>query len=240
MRSRSGGFGHKHTQRFTVSSARVTDSISTASSFVRTTTRRRRTEQGASRQHAQEQRNAARATQSRAVHELERTERAGSTALGRGARRGVGQSRGATQEGQLGARIQKLRRRHEQGGLAPAEKHGARTKHSSCVRPWTGRWARHQGAPSRDAAIRAEGVGRRETHAENTRGWARADATPWLGVQRVGEWKSELEAERVGEQECSVGARTGVPWRDLGRENRVGEEALDASRDGRRPEAEQR
>ena len=37
-RSRSGGFGHKHTQRFTVSSARVTDSMSTASSFVRTTT----------------------------------------------------------------------------------------------------------------------------------------------------------------------------------------------------------
>jgi hypothetical protein len=55
-RSQSGGLGHKHTQRFTVSSTRVTDSMSTASSFARTTTQRRRTEQGASRQHAQEQR----------------------------------------------------------------------------------------------------------------------------------------------------------------------------------------
>jgi hypothetical protein len=36
-RSRSGGFGHKHTQRFTVSSARVTDLISTTSSFAGTT-----------------------------------------------------------------------------------------------------------------------------------------------------------------------------------------------------------
>jgi hypothetical protein len=34
-RSRSGGLEHKHTQRFTVSSARVTDSMSTASSFAR-------------------------------------------------------------------------------------------------------------------------------------------------------------------------------------------------------------
>jgi hypothetical protein len=43
-RSRSGRLGHKHTQRFTVSSARVTDSMSTATSFARTTTRQRRTE----------------------------------------------------------------------------------------------------------------------------------------------------------------------------------------------------
>jgi hypothetical protein len=34
-RSRSGGLGHKHTQCFTVSSARVTDSMSTMSSFAR-------------------------------------------------------------------------------------------------------------------------------------------------------------------------------------------------------------
>jgi hypothetical protein len=54
-RSWLGGLGHKHTQHFTVSSARVTDSMSTASSFARTTTRQRRTEQGPSWQHAQEQ-----------------------------------------------------------------------------------------------------------------------------------------------------------------------------------------
>jgi hypothetical protein len=69
-----GGLGYKHTQRITVSSARVTDSMSTASSFARTTTRRRRTEQGASRQHAQEQRNATRAMQRRAGRGLGRVE----------------------------------------------------------------------------------------------------------------------------------------------------------------------
>jgi hypothetical protein len=37
-RLRSGGLGHKYTQRFTVSNARVSDSMSTASSFGRTTT----------------------------------------------------------------------------------------------------------------------------------------------------------------------------------------------------------
>jgi hypothetical protein len=57
-RLQPSGLGHKHTQRFTESNTRVTDSMSTASSFARTTTRRRRTEQGAARRHAQEQRNA--------------------------------------------------------------------------------------------------------------------------------------------------------------------------------------
>jgi hypothetical protein len=36
-RLRPSGLGHKHTQRFTVSSARITDSMSTASSFARMT-----------------------------------------------------------------------------------------------------------------------------------------------------------------------------------------------------------
>jgi hypothetical protein len=108
-------------------------------STTRRQTRRRRTEQGASRQHAQEQQNPTRATQRRAVRELDRTERAGSTALDRGAQRGVGQSRGATQEGQLGARIQKLRRQHEQGGLG------------------TGREARR--AHKAQAAARGHGLG---------------------------------------------------------------------------------
>jgi hypothetical protein len=62
--------------------SRVTDSMSTVSSFTRTITRRRRTEQGPSRQHVQEQRNATRATQRRAGRKLGRTECAGSMALG--------------------------------------------------------------------------------------------------------------------------------------------------------------
>jgi hypothetical protein len=35
---RLDGLGHKHTQRFTMSNARVTDSTSIVSSFARTTT----------------------------------------------------------------------------------------------------------------------------------------------------------------------------------------------------------
>ena len=82
-RSQSGGLGHKHTQRFTESSARVTDSMSTVSSFTRTTTRRRRTEQEASRQHAQEQRNAAHATRKQKAMTRERTADWASWARGR-------------------------------------------------------------------------------------------------------------------------------------------------------------
>jgi hypothetical protein len=108
-RSQSGGLGHKHTQRFTESSARVTDSMSTVSSFTRTTTRRRRTEQEASRQHAQEQRNAAHATRKQKAMTRERTADWASWARGRQVRAPASSRRGRARKG-FGPRARHVQR----------------------------------------------------------------------------------------------------------------------------------
>jgi hypothetical protein len=183
-------------QRFTVSNARVTDLISIASSFARTTTRRRRIEQGASRQHAQEQRNARRATRKQKATTRERgvqTGQAGRAADWSSASRGQGGT--CYGRARSGAAGQKEQLRVRQAG--------------------TGRWAGRAAQEERQEEEEAAGL----------RGWrSLGKGKPQQRAQHVGELGKENR--RAGKRERGRAMAGAWSFGRLGELRRVGRRRL--------------